>query len=119
MTPAVRWLRMRVLLALVTCVLAWAQPPAEAVSGRVTSAGRAIPGATVQVRQGEQRWSTLTDDEGRFHIESVLAGAVTIEVRMFAFQPLTREMEPAQRSAPLNLTLALAPPRSSMPRPMR
>lgn len=76
-------------------------------TGRVTAQGKAIPGAAVTVRAGSQSWTTASDEQGRFSMEGLPAGALTVEVRMFGFQPVTKTVKPEERAAPLEVPLVL------------
>ena len=52
----------------------------------MVTAGKPVPGAVVNARQGGQSWTTVTDEDGRFTLEGLPAGVVNLDVRMFGFQ---------------------------------
>lgn len=91
-----------------------APPPAQAaapppsLSGAVTGAGLALPGATITARCGATRASTVTHADGAFAIAKLPAGACSVEVAMTGF--VTQRVEVTiPPAAPLRLALTLAP----------
>ncbi|HEY3443322.1 MAG TPA: TonB-dependent receptor [Paludibaculum sp.] len=83
-------------------------------TGRVTAQGKAIPGAAVTVKAGGQSWATASDEQGRFAVEGLPAGALTVEVRMFGFQAVIKEVKAEERTAPLEVVMALRAMRPAM-----
>ncbi|PWU04114.1 MAG: TonB-dependent receptor [Terriglobia bacterium] len=60
--------------------------------GAVKSAGLAVPGATVTATQGEKKLTTTTDDRGAYSFADLPDGVWTIQVEMFGFEKLSREV---------------------------
>lgn len=97
-------------------VLLWAVAHAQTQwHGRVSSAGKPIPGATVTVVQSGQSWTTVTSEDGKFRFDQLPAGPVQVELQMFGFQPLHREVPEAERTKEAELVLSLRPYRSGTP----
>ena len=63
----------------------------HAQSGTVKSANQPIPGATVTATIGGQKLVTITDPAGHYAFFAAPAGACSIEVRMFGFEPATKQ----------------------------
>src|SRR5579872_4254897 len=72
-----------------TCV---AVLPAAEHHGVVKSAGLPVPGATVTATQGDKRVATTTDDTGAYSFANLADGTWTIQVEMFGFAPISREV---------------------------
>src|SRR5579864_318891 len=70
---------------------AWTAMAAEH-HGAVKSAGLAVPGATVTASQGEKKFVTTTDDQGAYTFADLPDGVWTIQVEMFGFGKLSREV---------------------------
>ena len=81
------------------------------VTGRVTSAGRPLPGAVVTLHAGTEERTTATDDNGSFSLELPAGAPVTVDIALFGFRPLKQIIAPADSAKPLNLQLELIPPR--------
>src|SRR5579884_2626773 len=60
--------------------------------GVVQSGGLPVPGATVSAIQGDKRVVTTTDDQGVYSFPNLADGVWTIEVDMFGFAKLSREV---------------------------
>src|SRR5579864_1403650 len=60
--------------------------------GVVKSAGLAVPGATVTASQGDKKLVTTTDDQGAYAFADLTDGVWTIQVEMFGFSKLSREV---------------------------
>lgn len=73
-------------------VAAWAMFAAQH-EGVVTSGGIPLPGATVTATQGDKRLITTTDDHGAYSFSNLGEGTWTIEVEMFGFQGMNREID--------------------------
>jgi len=86
-------------------VAAWAMFAAQH-QGVVTSGGRPLPGATVTATQGDKRLTTTTDDKGAYSFSNLGEGTWTIEVEMFGFQTMKREID-ASSPSPLQWDLKL------------
>jgi len=61
-------------------------------TGVVKSEGQPIPGATVRATQGAVVLQTLTDATGRYRIEKIAPGVWTIEIQMFGFDPMKKDV---------------------------
>ena len=81
----------------------------SAASGRVMYGGRPAPGAVVTASQGGQTWTTVSGEDGSFRLEGVPAGALEVEVKLFGFQTLKREVRAEQRQGPVELALRMQP----------
>lgn len=84
---------------------------AAAQDGLVRAAGQPIPGATVTATQGTQKLSTVTDEQGHYHFDSIPAGDYEFSVEMFGFAPIKQKLTVGMASLPFewDLTLATAP----------
>ena len=60
--------------------------------GVVQSGGLPVPGATVSAIQGDKKVVTTTDDQGAYSFANLADGVWTIEVDMFGFSKLSREV---------------------------
>src|SRR5205085_4167348 len=60
--------------------------------GIVKSGGLAVPGATVTATNGDKKHVTTTDENGRYAFSDLPDGTWTIEVEMFGFAKVTREV---------------------------
>ena len=65
---------------------------ALAQDGVVRSGGLPIPGATVTATAGTQKFSSLTDEDGRYHFKVLPPGAWTIQVDSFGFVPAKKQV---------------------------
>ena len=75
--------------------------------GRVRSGGLPIPGATVTAQSGTARLATSTGEAGLYRFQNLAAGQWSIEVRIFGFEPLRREVTIDGRNALIEWELAL------------
>ncbi|HEX6896883.1 MAG TPA: carboxypeptidase-like regulatory domain-containing protein, partial [Bryobacteraceae bacterium] len=78
--------------------------------GIVKSAGLPIPGATVVAVNGDQKFTTTTDDQGAFSFSELNQGPWTITVEMFGFAKTSRTIDGAQAGAVQDWDLKLNPP---------
>ncbi len=86
--------------------------------GTVSSSGLPIPGATVTATQGQTRRIAVTDESGSYVFPDLAEGSWTIEVEIFGFQKVRREIHfPAESST--NWELTLATPFKEAPAPAR
>ncbi|MEO8027678.1 MAG: carboxypeptidase regulatory-like domain-containing protein, partial [Bryobacteraceae bacterium] len=77
-------------------------------TGVVKSDGQPIPGATVRATQGAVVLQTLTDATGRYRLERLAGGTWTIDVQMFGFNPIKKEVTvPETGSGTADFTLEL------------
>lgn len=83
--------------------------------GTVRYGDQPVPGATVRVSRGEQRFATTTDESGRWTFD-LSEGLWRVEVEMFGFEPLAREIAVPAHPSVLEFSLALKPP-ASRPEP--
>lgn len=81
-----------------------------AQSGVVRSAGQPIPGATVTAVQGNNRNTTVTDQNGHFGFPSLGPGTWTLEVSMFGFAPAKKDFVGAGTNNNLDFSLQLEEP---------
>ncbi len=80
---------------------------ALAQSGFVRSDDQPIPGATVTAAQGSATFSTVTDGEGHYGFPPLGAGAWSVKVEMWGFQPITQQVDYAGAKGPVNFSLKL------------
>ncbi len=76
-------------------------------AGLVTLAGRAVPGATITLSRGDQRFVTTTDAQGIYQLPDVPDGVWTAVVEMRGFAPSTREITVASGAEPATWTLSM------------
>jgi len=60
--------------------------------GRVVFNGLPVPGATVTASQGDQKLTTVTDQDGVFHLATPGDGSWTVRVEMIGFAAATQEI---------------------------
>ncbi len=70
--------------------------------GQVTFNGLPVPGATVTATRGSKRFSTITDQQGRFSFLDLADGSWTIEVRMTGFSTVMRQVTVAPKAPPVH-----------------
>ncbi len=68
-------------------------------TGVVKSDGQPIPGATVRATQGAVVVQTLTDATGRYRLERLAPGGWTIDIQMFGFDPMKKEVSVPETGA--------------------
>lgn len=82
----------------------------RAQSGFVRAGNQPLPGATVTATQGSQKVVTTTDESGQYAFPALGAGTWTVEVRMFGFEPVKKEINFEQtKTADFNLQLSQSP----------
>lgn len=94
------------IVVLAGCSVLLAQGP---VTGRVTSGGKPIPGASVTIRSGATVVTASSREDGAFEAPGVGAGGITVEVSMFGFRPARLAVAADGRSKPLEIALELQP----------
>ncbi|MGI8991137.1 MAG: TonB-dependent receptor domain-containing protein [Bryobacteraceae bacterium] len=104
------------LFAIVVAGVAQATSPE---SGVVRSSGQPIPGATVTATQGAQKFSTVTDESGRYQLDPLPAGNWKLEISMFGFTSATREVPAGSGAASFDFDLNLKPRATVSARPGR
>jgi len=72
---------------------------ALAQDGVVRSGGQAIPGATVVATSGTQKFSVLTDEEGRYHFTVLPPGDWTVKIATFGFVSQKKQLAIAAASS--------------------
>ena len=82
-------------------------PAAFGQSGVVKSEGQPIPGATVRATQGDRILLTLTDENGAFEFTGMTPGTWNIDVDMFGFDRLRKEVQILGTPTKIDLTLQL------------
>ncbi len=78
-----------------------------AQSGFVRSGGQPIPGATVTASQGSQTFTTVTDADGHYGFPPLAAGAWTVSIDMFGFDPEKRQVDYEAAKGPVNFDIQL------------
>ena len=82
--------------------------------GVVLSGGLAVPGATVTASQGEKKLFTTTDEQGAYAFPDLPDGVWTIEVDMFGFAKVSREVGVAPLAPSPTWDLKVLPPGAAM-----
>ncbi len=76
-------------------------------SGVVKAENQPIPGATVKATQGDKALSTLTDDNGAYHIDGTTQGAWIVTVEMFGFTTARKEVTIGATPSKIDFNLTL------------
>src|SRR5271157_1891341 len=79
----------------------------QAQSGVVKSGNQPIPGAIVTATQGDAKAVAVTDLRGRYTLPPLAAGAWTVEVTMFGFEPARKQVTDPDPSRPVDFNLNL------------
>ena len=58
----------------------------------VKSAGLPVPGVTVTMTQGEKKFTTTTDEQGAYAFPNLADGVWRLDIEMFGFEKITREI---------------------------
>ncbi len=77
------------------------------LSGLVSSHGQPIPGATVTITQGDNKYQSLTGDDGRYQFSGIEAGVWQCKVEMFGFAVGQAEVKVGDGAAVLDVPLEL------------
>ncbi len=92
-------------------VLALAIPSAVfgagSLSGLVSSHGQPIPGATITVTQGDNKYQALTGDDGRYQLNGIETGAWQYTVEMFGFATASSEVKVGDGPVTLDVPLEM------------
>ena len=67
--------------------------------GAVKSNGLPVPGAVVTASQGDRKETVATDENGNYQFANLPPGKWTVEVEMFGFSTLRREVEVSEAAA--------------------
>ena len=78
-------------------------------AGQVLLAGRAVPGATITVSQGDKKFVTSTDAQGAYQLPDLPDGTWTVRVEMRGFAPLTKDITVAADAKPSTWELTMLP----------
>lgn len=82
----------------------------RAQSGFVRAGNQPLPGATVTATQGPQNVVTTTDETGHYDFPALAPGTWTVEVQMFGFEPVKKEVDYGQiKTADFKLQLRESP----------
>lgn len=81
---------------------------ALAQSGFVKSSDQPIPGATVTATQGAQTVSTTTDLDGHYSFGPLAEGNWSIQIEMFGFETLKKDVDFGAAKGAVNFDLKLA-----------
>ncbi|MEQ1759186.1 MAG: carboxypeptidase-like regulatory domain-containing protein [Vicinamibacterales bacterium] len=100
--------RSRLTLALFACLAAHAVSAAEH-TGQVTFSGLPVPGATVTATQGDQRVTTVTDEQGSYRFPDLADGTWSIQVDMVGFGRTSLDVPIAPGGMPVMISLTLRP----------
>lgn len=79
-------------LTAAVCLLA-AVAAAAPYRGRVTFRGLPVPGATITATRDGKTWTVTTDAEGVYRFADLADGGWSIQVQMFGFELLRRDVE--------------------------
>ncbi len=82
---------------------------ATELTGRVTSQGLPIPGAGVTLIAGDMTYRTVTHEDGFFTFSNVPEGTALLQVEMFGFEPVRRQVRLPSPELHLELQLAVTP----------
>jgi hypothetical protein len=77
--------------------------------GTVKSAGLPLPGATITMTQGDQKLVTTTDERGAYFFADLADGVWNLEVEMFGFTKITRDIGIAPNAPSPEWELKLLP----------
>lgn len=81
-----------------------------AQSGIIRSGNQPIPGVTVSALQGNQKFVTVTGEDGYYAFPALSEGTWQVEVQMFGFEPVKQPIDYAkERVANFNLKLSESP----------
>src|SRR5688500_12958407 len=75
--------------------------------GTVQWNGLPVPGATVSATEGMRRLITVTDDEGKYTLDTLTPGTWVVEVEMFGFETAKREIAVTEGNGTVDWTLQL------------
>ena len=102
---------MRLYWTLLTTLLMTSLLSASELTGKVTSAGKPLPGAVITAHAGDVTETSSTGEDGAFSLQVAGTGPVTLEIALFGFQPFKRIVSSEEAGKPLSLNLELIAPR--------
>src|ERR1700734_1647526 len=95
-------------------------PATVTYAGTVKFGGQPLPGATVIASQGDHRAVTTTDESGAYEFTGLAPGTYTVEVQMFGFQTVHKQIQVGSGvppvAQPTQWALELQPLRPREPR---
>ena len=77
--------------------------------GAVKSAGLPLPGATITITQGDKKLVTTTDERGAYSFRDLADGVWNLEIEMFGFAKVTRDIGIAPNAPSPEWELTLLP----------
>ena len=77
------------------------------LSGLVSSHGQPIPGATITITQGDNKYQALTGDDGRYQLSGIESGTWQYKVEMFGFATAESEVKVGDGPVTLDVPLEL------------
>ena len=97
---------------LILAAIAWSANAllASEHHGVVTFHGLPVPGAVVTAIQGDNKFTTSTDDDGTYSFRDLSDGTWTVEVQISGFAKATREIGVSPGAPAPSWDLKLAPP---------
>ena len=95
---------------LVAALLTASLISATDLTGRVTSAGKPLPGATVTARSGTATETVSTNEDGSFRLGLAASGPVDLDVALFGFKPFKLTVSPDGSGKLLALSMELMAP---------
>lgn len=81
------------------------------LTGKVTSAGKPLPGAVITAHSGALTGTASTGEDGSFSLQLATSDPIDLEVALFGFQPFKLTVSPEESAKPLSLNLELIAPR--------
>src|SRR5215469_1929380 len=77
--------------------------------GTVKSAGLPLPGVTITMTEGDKKLVTTTDDRGAYSFPGLADGVWNLEIEMFGFAKITRDIGVAPNAPSPEWELQLLP----------
>jgi len=95
------------------CVIAWLAACGTAAAseyhGRVTFGGLPVPGATVTATHADQKYITITDQQGAYSFADLPDGTWTIQIQMTGFAAIQQDVTIAPKQTAAAWALKLLP----------
>ena len=92
---------------LLALALTYGVARAAELQGTVQWNGLPVPGATVSATEGGRRLITVTDEEGKYTLDTLTPGTWVVEVEMFGFETAKREIAVTEGNGTVDWTLQL------------